>query len=167
MPIGVDVKIDRKSKKVILDIKNTKKKTKDGTRRGFYLIGKDLTKDSQQSIIKGPKTGRLYIRKVNGRRRRHRASAPGQPPANFRGGLQRSVNFRVKGFEDMLFGSERIRHKGIDVNYGRALELGATRTGRSRKGVIKKREFLIRSIKKRQKVTRNYFVQELKKRLKR
>ncbi len=153
MVLSIRIKIDKKNRNVVAQIKNAPDATKQGIRRAFYFIGKDLTKEARRSIIEGPKTGRVYIRRVNGRRRRHRASAPGEPPANFRGRLQRTVDFLVKG-NDMEFGAGGKSVKGKLVNYAGFLELGTPK--------MAKREYLIRAIKKRRKQARVFFEQELK-----
>ena len=48
---------------------------------------------AQQSILKGPKTGRIYKRGKRGRT--HQASAPGEPPANDTGRLASSLRAEV------------------------------------------------------------------------
>ena len=158
MAVKVKVTQDIGNRKVFAQIKAADRNAKQAIRRAFYFIGKDLTKTARRSIIEGPKTGRVYRRKVNGRLRRHRASAPGEPPANFRGALQRSIDFEVKGSDEMVFGAGGSTHKGIFVDYAGFLELGTPK--------MKARTYLIRAIDKRRKQTRNYFERELEKRLK-
>lgn len=85
-----------------------------GYRLAFYNIGKENVRITRELIKKGPKTGRLY--RIAGRKRRHRASAPGEPPANLTGRLRRGVNFEVKGTDQMQFGDT--------VFYGFYLERG-------------------------------------------
>lgn len=99
-----------------------------GIRQGFYELGKDLVKQARQNIIKGPKTGVVY--KVRGRRRRHRASAAGQPPANLTGTLQKSVGFQLQGSHEMEFGYRD------SAPYGVFLE-GGTRNMEPRPNLIK------------------------------
>lgn len=148
MSVSIGLKIDPENRRVIAQINNLSQKTNQSIRRGLYFVGKDLTKTAKQSIIKGPKTGRVY--KISGRRRKHRASAPGEPPANLTGKLQKSVNFIVRGFKQMEFGAGN-----RNVNYAGFLELGTKK--------MRKRTFLIRAINKRQKETRNYLENEIKK----
>ena len=117
----------------------------------FYRIGKQLTKEARRSIIQGPKTGKLY--RIARRRRRHRASAPGEPPANLFGNLQKSVDFIVKGSKEMEFGAG----DNVTVPYARRLELGDDN--------IAERPYLIRAINEKEKQTEKIFQDELKKRL--
>jgi len=49
--------------------------------------------EAQRSILKGPKTGRIYKRGKRGRT--HQASAPGEPPANDTGRLASSLRSEV------------------------------------------------------------------------
>jgi len=101
------------SRKVIFQIDNLDKLTRRGIRQAFYQHGKLVQRRARQKIIRPPKNGRLY--KVAGRKRRHRASAPGQAPANLTGALQKSIGFNVSTSEMEL---------GADTPYARALELG-------------------------------------------
>lgn len=88
-----------------------------GARRAFYDIGIQNVKYTREIIKKGPKTGRLY--RLPGRKRRHRASAPGEAPANRYGVLRKGVDFTVKGSDQMEFGDT--------APYGVHLELGTKR----------------------------------------
>lgn len=72
-----------------------------GMRKGLYELGKILTKTAKDGIKNPPKTGRYYKYK----KRRYRASAPGEYPANRSGTLRKSVVFSVKGYERMIFAS--------------------------------------------------------------
>ena len=107
-------------------------------RQGMYFIGKDLVKTAQRKILDQPKTGKTRIvRRGKTRRRvRHTASAPGEAPANLSGGLRRSIGFKVQGSSQLEFGAG-----GQDLIYARPLELG------NPKGGLKKRPYLIPSIK--------------------
>ena len=88
-----------------------------GFRLAFYNIGKENTRYAKEIIKVGPKTGRLY--RIPGRKRRHRASAPGEAPANLTGNLRKGVDFEVKGPYQMEFGDQ--------VFYGKFLEEGTKR----------------------------------------
>ena len=151
MAIAPSIEIDRNNKRVFLQIQNAPGATERGIRNAFYLIGKDLRRTSRNFVIRGPKTGRLY--RLPGRQSRHRASAPGQPPANRTGTLQKSVDFLVKGSDQMLFGVDS------DADYAKFLELGTTK--------MEKREFLIKAIEQREKITDNYFNGQINKNLSR
>jgi len=135
------------NKKVFIQIGRLEQSNKRALRQAFYFIGKDLVKDARDSIRKRPKSGRTYI--INNRR--HRASAPGEPPANLTGLLARSINFRVQGWSKMEIGA--------DTPYARALELG------NPKGNLEPRPYLIAAINKNERNTRRHFDRELNKHL--
>lgn len=102
------------SLKFLRDIERHGEMAVKSSRIALYNIGKENTRYARQLIIRGPKTGRLY--RIKGRKRRHRASAPGEAPANLTGRLQKSVNFIVNGHDEMKFGDQ--------AEYGLFLELG-------------------------------------------
>jgi len=113
--------LDPKSRRGLIAIKEMNKRTLQGIRSAFFDIGKDLTKDTQASIMDKNKHGHLYRVKVRGISRWHRASAPGEAPANLTGKLRKSTGFEVRGSDQMEFGY-RGGKKGVD--YGIYLELG-------------------------------------------
>jgi HK97 gp10 family phage protein len=129
---------------VIKKVESISESTRRGIRRAYYFIGKDLTDEAQQSIIRGPKTGNLY--RIKGRKRRHRASAPGEPPANLSGTLQRSIDFEVQGSHSMEFGAE--------APYAGFLELGTKN--------MEPREYLIRAIENNERNTEFHFERSIK-----
>jgi len=139
-----------------LKIKNLKNANRRGIRQAFFRLGKDLVKDSKQLIIKGPKTGRLY--RIKGRSRRHRASAPGEAPANLTGALQKSLDFKIKGADSLEFGSNPNKFGGLTeatANYAKVLEEGNRR--------IKKRPFIRPTVKKNNRRAQKHFEAELRK----
>lgn len=74
-------------------------------RRGFMDFMRALQKRANYDVLHGRKTGRVYvIRTATGRRRRHRASAPGESHANRTGALRKSISFKVHGWERSEFG---------------------------------------------------------------
>lgn len=150
MAISAEFIINKKNKEVIAQIKRTEQITKNALRKSFYAIGKELTKEAKRSIIEGPKTGRLY--RIKGRKRRHRASAPGEPPATLSGDLQKSVDFLVQGWSQMTFGAG-----SQEIDYAKFLELGTVG------GKIAPRPYLIRAIEQKEKQTRTIFEANLKK----
>jgi HK97 gp10 family phage protein len=137
-----------KNKRVYAQVNDLNNRTRRALRLSFYFIGKELTKEARRSIIKGPKTGRLY--RIKGRKRLHRASAPGEPPANLTGSLQKSIDF-------LVVGSKRLEFKAgnNDVDYAAALEFGTIK--------IKPRPFMIRAIEAKEKQIESILNGELKK----
>lgn len=106
-------------------ITNLTKNTKQGIRKAFYFIGKDLKKESVRLINQKPKSGRFYIINVGigGKAlkspRIHQASAPNEAPAVITGKLRKSISFNVHNFNQLEFGS--------NVEYGKYLELGTVK----------------------------------------
>lgn len=108
----IKVESDRRNLRSYFSINNAIPRIRKGIREALTEIGRENVKHTRKLIKSPPKSGRWYF--TNGRW--HRASAPGQPPANRTGTLQRGVSFRVYGWERMEFGDT--------VFYGRFLELG-------------------------------------------
>ncbi|MCW8929394.1 MAG: hypothetical protein OQL19_04035 [Gammaproteobacteria bacterium] len=89
---------------VFLKLETVNKATLFATRKAWFKVGKDLKATANREILKKPRQGRLYIlRYAGGRKRRHRASRPGEYHANMTGALRRSMQWKVKGF-DLNFG---------------------------------------------------------------
>ena len=87
---------------------------------GLYNLGKYLKKTINTDILKKDKRGRVYnLRTKSGRRRKHRASAPGQTAANLSGTYRKSVDFRVEGANFLEFGAS--------APYAKFLELGTSK----------------------------------------
>jgi len=100
--------------------------TKAGLRQGMFESGHGLIKRANNEIIHGLKTGRVYVRKVNGRKRRHKSSAPGETHANMSGAARRSLSFQLRGSRQFEFGY------GVSVGktapeYVESLEFGNSR----------------------------------------
>lgn len=137
----------KRNREMLILINALQKATPRGIRQGFFALGRDNVKDARQAIIRGKKSGRLY--NIPGRKRRHRASAPGEAPANLTGKLQKSVGFQIQGAEEMEFGYRDA------VDYGAFLELGTTKMAKRPnleptvfKNVVKGRRHFEREIKK-------------------
>lgn len=137
--------------------------TRRGIRQGMFTVGHVLRKKAQRNIIKGPKTGRFY--NVPGRSNKHRASAPGEPPANLFGNLQKSVGFNLVGADDMKFGYRETASNGVSVPYGRILELGGTISRPGTKGpgmqVIAPRPNLSKVVAQTEKQAEVYMAKEI------
>lgn len=92
------IKLDRKSKRVVFEIKQMPKKTRRAMRNALYLSGKLLRKSASDSILK-KKSGRVYRYKG----RRVRASQDGESWANRSGTARRGLSFRVQGQSRLYF----------------------------------------------------------------
>ena len=127
--------------------------TRQGIRNAFFALGKDLKQTSRRLILDPPKDGRIYHIRRNGHTVKHRASAPGQPPANFTGNLRRSVDYTVNGSHEMRFGAGN----GKNVKYARRLELGGKR--------LEPRPYLKPSIKKNEREAYTRFTTNIAKKI--
>lgn len=79
--------------------------TRRSIRHAWFELGKDLRAEANREILRKPKSGRVYVvRGRGGRRRRHVASAPGETHANLTGKLRRSIGWKVSGSDQMDFG---------------------------------------------------------------
>lgn len=126
------LQIAPESLRFVREIRGHRETIMSNARIALYNIGKENVRFTRDIIKRGPKTGILY--RIPGRKRRHRASAPGEAPANLTGTLRRGVNFKVKGSDQMEFGDTEI--------YGKFLEIGTRR--------MKPRPHLIKAVKHNQ-----------------
>jgi hypothetical protein len=79
--------------------------TREGIRRTWFEVGRDLKNEANKEILRKPKGGATYfVRTRGGRVRRHVASAPGETHANLSGTLRKSVSWKVHGYDRMDFG---------------------------------------------------------------
>lgn len=93
-----------------------------GVRQAWFKIGGILLKQVRQDINHKPKSGRLYRLRKGKRWVNHRASAPGETPANLSGTYRRSMGFQIQGWRRMEFGS-----RSGTAPYARFLETGTSR----------------------------------------
>ena len=101
----IKFKSDRKNDRVFLVIKDIPKLTRRGLRQGMFKVGHSLIAVASRDILRGAKTGVVYIRRDrSGRRRRHQSSAPGETHANRSGLLRRSLSFQLRGSSEIEFG---------------------------------------------------------------
>lgn len=146
------------NQKIFIRVKELPKAQTRWIRKAFYFIGKDLVKDSNKLILEKPKHGKLYRIKRNKITRLHRASAPGEPPANFSGSLRQSIDFDVVGADRMQFGvKEKFQNrKGTPggVKYGKYLELGTNK--------MDERPYLLPTIKSNYRNIRKHFETQIK-----
>jgi hypothetical protein len=92
------IKLDRKSRRVVFEIKQMPKKTRRAMRNALYLSGKLLRKSASDAILK-KKSGRVYRYKG----RRIKASQDGESWANRSGTARRGLSFRVQGQSRLYF----------------------------------------------------------------
>ena len=72
------------------------------------------------------KLGKVYISRDSiGRRRRHRASAPGQTAANRTGRLRKARSFKLRGSDQLEFGFK----SGLGADYAKFVEEGTRNMG--------------------------------------
>lgn len=110
------------NQKVFLQIDQLEQRSERGIRQGFFKLGSRLTQELRQELLKKNKRGRVYIRKDRaGRRRRHRASAAGQTPANRTGNYRKNVGYQIRGSQQLEFG---VRN---GAEYAKFLEDGTSR----------------------------------------
>ena len=111
------IRTTAKADQILAKIPRHKAIHQEAIEQGLFDAGVQVTREIRRLILSGPKTGRLY--RIKGRRRRHRASAPGEPPANLTGRLRRGYDFQVHGFARMSIVNK--------VPYALFLELGTRR----------------------------------------
>lgn len=128
---------DPKNKRVEFKLKHIKFYMLKYIRSALYEIGAENTQQIKKFVYNPPKTGRWYKYYYSpGKWRWHRASAPGQSPANRSGFLARSIDYHVHGsFEVELFSTAD--------PYAEYLEDGTPG------GMIKPRPYFSRAAKKK------------------
>lgn len=107
------------NRRAIKSVLNLADNTKHGIERTWFVIAKDLRAEFNQQVLSKNKTGRIYIRKDSlGRKRRHRASAAGETPANRKGTYRRGAGWVISG-NRLTFGDS--------APYSLFLEVGTSR----------------------------------------
>lgn len=86
---------------------------------GLFVVAKKIEGDAKKSILNGQKTGQIYKRGNV----LHRASAPGESPANDTGRLANSINGEVS--KSAM--EATVKAGGGIVKYARMLEFGTIR----------------------------------------
>ncbi len=90
--------------RVFREVEFALEKTERAIRSMWFGIGDDLKNRANKEILRRPKSGRLYLKRLRGRRVRHRASAPGETHANFSGTLRKAIGWKVHGNNELTFG---------------------------------------------------------------
>lgn len=104
MPFRLKTTIAPESKIELRRIIGLKPIFRRAARHSFFELGQALKKESDNQVLRTPKTGRVYFIRTRGRRRRHVSSAPGESHANRSGRLRRSIGWQVSGFNELRFG---------------------------------------------------------------
>lgn len=143
----------RDNDQVFARITGIGKLTKRGLRQGMFKAGQGFINEANREILKGPKTGRIYVRRDRkGRRRRHMASAPGESHANLSGTLRRSLSFQLRGSSEIEFGYGVSSGKEAP-EYAGFIEFGTTK--------MKARPSLLNALNAEQGNTIQHFKREL------
>lgn len=118
---------NRQNRKVFATIEDLPDLTRRGLRQGMFKVGQGLIAVASREILKGDKTGIVYIRRDRaGRRRRHMSSAPGETHANRSGALRRSLSFQLRGSSEIEFGYGVSSGKEAP-EYAKWVEFGTTK----------------------------------------
>jgi hypothetical protein len=125
MPIEFKIYLKKDSLDKIHSLSVIPQQFRQDVRQAGYLMGKHLVKWLKDDMKK-PKTGRVYkvYFGVGGKLKKprlQRASSESETPAVRTGAFRNSVNFIVKGYNRMEFGSGENSNK----QYARVLELGS------------------------------------------
>lgn len=115
MTSPISIKVTKKSKQVLVDIKNMNRHMKKGAKEAMHDIGKIVGDENKRVLTTGVRTGRVYIIKGV----RHKASAPGEPAASRTGRLHKSYDYRVASWNTMRVGEQ--------ADYAKYLEDGTRR----------------------------------------
>lgn len=88
------------NKQVFRRIKKTARLSEFGIRQAWFSVGKDLIAEAKRATIVKPRSGRTYVIVTkSGKKRRHKASLPGESHANMTGTLRKSLQWKVQGTE--------------------------------------------------------------------
>ena len=144
----VGFRANRRNSRIFRDLRGICGATRRAIRQTWYALGKDLKAAANQEILNGKKSGKLYIVHIKGRRRKHRASAPGESHANLTGKLRKSIGWKVHGSDKMDFGYGFTRSA---PEYAAAIEFGR------RDGTIEPRPSLDNAVRAVDHVVQNHF----------
>ena len=86
--------------------------------KGTYIAGKVVEGTARMKVLRGPRSGKGRVYKRG--KTIHRASAPGEPPANDLGNLQRSI----QTLKSVDTGSEVVCEVKATAKYAMPLEFG-------------------------------------------
>lgn len=144
--MSITIKIDTKSKAVLVKIDEGVKFVKNGIRQALHKIGVENRRHARKLIRSKEKTGRLYL--IHGKV--HRASAPGESPANLTGQLAKSIGFKANGAYSMEFFAK--------ADYAGYLEDGTSKMAR--------RPFMERTVKDKERDAERYLMEAVDREIK-
>lgn len=121
-----EIKVTPRTREVLIKVPKHLECHKEGMRKSLSLIGLEVVREDTRLIRSPPKTGRWYY--IPELKRLHRASAPGQAPANMTGRLAKSAGYRTRNHQEMEVGER--------APYAKFLELG-TKNMKPRPHLIK------------------------------
>ncbi len=105
MPGTIKIKNGHGNERIFRGLEDAVTGTERAVRHAWFGLARDMADRASAEILRKPKSGRLYIRRDKaGRRRRHRASAPGETHANRTGELRKSIGWNVHGSIELTFG---------------------------------------------------------------
>ena len=89
-----------------------------GLERAWWKSAKDIRATFDKQVLdRKSKSGRIYIlKRANGSRRKHQASAHNESPANLSGTYRKSFNWNLRGAKELAV--------GVTAEYGKYLENG-------------------------------------------
>ena len=135
MPITVSVVGMSANVKAFKSAENIAARTRFGIEKALWRSGKDIQGEFNRQVLAKDKTGRLYIRRTRGgAKRQHRASAPGETPANRTGAYRKAFSFNVDGAHQLKVGIAAVDN-GSDGKYPLYLEVGTSRM-KARPGLL-------------------------------
>ena len=115
------------NKAVFIRLNDIDGKSRRAIRQFWFAYGKTLLKSFNEAVLKKPRSGRVYLRRIKGgAKRKHVASKAGESPANKTGTYRKSAGYQIKGEREMEF--------GVTSEYGGFLENG-TKKMKARPGL--------------------------------
>lgn len=115
--MGMKITAGKQNAITFKQIRSLKENFKTGVRLGFEQAGASHKKTIKEDLNdKAAKTGRVYLKKLEGTLVRHKSSGPGQTAATFTGNYEEKLGVNTNGSDTMQFGD--------NAEYARELELG-------------------------------------------
>jgi HK97 gp10 family phage protein len=120
MAIQLDIVAPDSTRDAVESAENIAANTRFGVEKALWQSGKDIQAEFSRQVLAKDKSGRLYIRRIRGgTRRRHRASAPGETPANRTGAYRKGISFTVDGAHQLTVGNTEEHALFLEVGTSR------------------------------------------------